>query len=226
MNDGNVPVLRPPGPRSFTVPARIDTPRIYSNWSLVVEFELTCSAFWHTQGRFGSRSSGTTGLIRPFGFGGSRHVRRPFALLPAFVATAVAVEQCGSPFLADVDAVSWMLDPEPLLVHPELNRIGVVIPVAPFGRPVTQAPWQTFRDRTGIPVVIDGAASFESASDAPKRYLGEIPVMMSFHATKSFATGEGGCVATTAMDLAQERRSRQFRVLLRVTVALPAPMAR
>jgi dTDP-4-amino-4,6-dideoxygalactose transaminase len=51
-------------------------------------------------------------------------------------------------------------------------------------------------------VVIDGAASFESVSKAPERYVGTIPVMMSFHATKSFATGEGGCVVSTDIDLA------------------------
>jgi len=212
MNEStNVPVLRPLLPRAeklLPYLQRIDTTRIYSNYGpLVVEFETRLAR------RFGmpreglvTASSGTVGLIGAIlASTGHATSERPFALLPAFtfVATAVAVEQCGyRPFLADVDAANWMLDPEPLLVHPELNRIGVVIPVAPFGRPVTQAPWQAFRDRTGIPVVIDGAASFESASDAPKRYLGEIPVMMSFHATKSFATGEGGCVATTDMDLA------------------------
>jgi dTDP-4-amino-4,6-dideoxygalactose transaminase len=72
-----------------------------------------------------------------------------------------------------------------------------VIPVSPFGRAVPQAPWRLFRERTGVAVVIDGGGSFEAISADPTRYLGEIPVALSFHATKSFSTAEGGCVITT-----------------------------
>jgi dTDP-4-amino-4,6-dideoxygalactose transaminase len=46
-------------------------------------------------------------------------------------------------------------------------------------------------------VVIDGGASFEAIANDQTRFLGEIPVALSFHATKSFATAEGGCVITT-----------------------------
>jgi dTDP-4-amino-4,6-dideoxygalactose transaminase len=123
---------------------------------------------------------------------------RPFALLPAFtfVATAVAVEQCGyQVFLADVDASTWTLDPVRLSRAVDLGSVGVVIPVAPFGRPVPQEPWSAFSAATGIPVVIDAAASFELG--AGPEFLGRIPVAMSFHATKSFAVGEGGCVVAT-----------------------------
>ena len=122
------------------------------------------------------------------------------ALVPAFTfsATAVAVELCGyEPYLVDVDRESWMLDPEALAAHPVLDRLGVVVPVAPFGRPVPQAPWLEFRGRTGVPVVIDGSASFDRIAEAPEAFLGEVPVAISFHATKSFATGEGGCVVST-----------------------------
>jgi dTDP-4-amino-4,6-dideoxygalactose transaminase len=127
------------------------------------------------------------------------------ALLPAFtfVATASAVEQCGyRPYLADIDAHSWMLDPERLLDHPLLDNIGVVIPVAPFGRPVPQEAWRAFRQETGIPIVIDGAASFDTCARVPEKFISDIPVALSFHATKSFATGEGGAVVTTDVDCA------------------------
>ena len=59
-----------------------------------------------------------------------------------------------------------------------------------------------FPEQTGIPVVIDAAASFEAISDEPSRLLSELPVALSFHATKAFATGEGGCVITTDAELA------------------------
>ena len=57
------------------------------------------------------------------------------------------------------------------------------------------------------PVVIDGAAAFEGALRAPDEFLGEVPVVISFHATKSFATGEGGCIACTDVELVR-RTSR------------------
>ncbi len=48
------------------------------------------------------------------------------------------------------------------------------------------------------PVVIDGAASFATLTLAPHLYAGTVPVALSFHATKSFGVGEGGCVAWSA----------------------------
>ena len=122
---------------------------------------------------------------------------RTLALVPSFtfVATAVAAERCGlRPLIADVDPRTWMLDPETLVDHPRLAEIAVVIAVAPFGRPMPQAPWRRFSAITGIPVVIDAAASFSTIEIDPAPYLGAIPTVMSFHATKSFGIGEGGCV--------------------------------
>src|SRR6266478_4083507 len=74
------------------------------------------------------------------------------------------------PYLGRIDATRVYSNHGPLVSdlerrladHPERDRIGLVVPVAPFGRPVPQHPWQTFRQQSGIPVVIDGAASFEA----------------------------------------------------------------
>jgi len=187
---------------------RIDASRVYTNYGpLVLEFECRIAdELGLPEGGFVSASSGTAALTGAvLARAGRASIERPLAVLPAFtfVATAVAAEQCGyRPWLADIDAGTWLLNPEGLLDHPELDKIGIVIPVAPFGRPVPQTPWKAFQRKTGIPVVIDGAASFEMVAEAPERYLGEIPVAMSFHATKSFATSEGGGIASTAIDLA------------------------
>ena len=124
---------------------------------------------------------------------------RERAIVPAFtfVATPLAVEQCGfRPHFVDVDADSWHLQAEAIGRHPLLKQIGLVMPVATFGRAVPQAPWLDFHRRTGIAVVIDGGASFEAVGARSSGFLGEIPVALSFHATKSFATAEGGCVIT------------------------------
>jgi dTDP-4-amino-4,6-dideoxygalactose transaminase len=126
------------------------------------------------------------------------------------VATAIAAEECGfQPYAADVDADSWMLDPNAVADRTDLDRIGVVVPVSPFGRPVAQEPWQRFQSQTGVPVAIDGAAAFDVAAMHPERYFGSIPTALSFHATKSFSTGEGGAVIATDLALA-ERISRSL----------------
>ncbi len=207
-----IPVLRPqlpPAERLIPYLRRIDQTRIYSNHgplSLELEQRLAGLLCLPPSGIV-CASCGTAALIGAIlATAGRGTAVRPLALLPSFTfaATAAAIEQCGYiPYLADVDAENWMLDPGHLRRHPELDRVGVVVPVAPFGRPVPQHPWQVFRRQTGIPVVIDGAASFEAASDAPDRFLGALPVVLSFHATKSFATGEGGGVATTDLILAE-----------------------
>ena len=71
----------------------------------------------------------------------------------------------------------------------DLRRIGLVVPVAPFGRPVAQAPWVEFRDRTGIPVVIDGAASFEGVEAAPDEFLGDVPVALELPRDQELCNG-------------------------------------
>ena len=204
VDDGApVPVLHPLLPstdRLVPYLRRIDASRIYTNYGpLVCELEQRLAAhFGLPAGSVASASSGTAALTGAILATAGRATRaRPFALMPAFtfVATAVAAEHCGyQPYLVDVDAETWMLDPERLARHPNLGEVGVVIPVAPFGRPVPQRPWREFRDRTGLPVVIDGAASFDVGIGPPQRLVGAIPVALSLHATKGFGAGEGGAV--------------------------------
>jgi dTDP-4-amino-4,6-dideoxygalactose transaminase len=207
-----VPVLRPLLPsadRLLPYLRRIDETRLYSNHgplSRELEERLARALGLPADGLV-CASSGTTALIGAvLATAGPATPDRPLAIIPAFTfaATAAAVEQCGyHPYLADVDAESWRLATGRLIDHPELQRVGLVVPVAPFGRPVPQGPWLRWRARTGIPVVIDGAASFAGLAERPWEFLGAIPVAISFHATKAFATGEGGGVATDDVDLAQ-----------------------
>jgi dTDP-4-amino-4,6-dideoxygalactose transaminase len=201
-----MPVLRPQLPsadRLLPYLRRIDATRIYTNWGpLASELERRLSAhFQLPAGGVVSASSGTAALVGSIlATAGRARPERPIALVPAFtfVATAIAAESCGyQPYLVDVDAGSWLLDAEQLAEHPSLHAVGLVVPVAAFGRPVPQHAWLAFRDRTGIPVVIDGAASFEALGESPAEFIGDIPVSLSFHATKSFGIGEGGAAATT-----------------------------
>ncbi len=122
------------------------------------------------------------------------------ALVPAytFAATAHAAQACGYEVaFADVDLQSWALRPEALAGGSALDRVGVVIPVAPYGRPFATAGWVAFARMTGIPVVIDAAASFEAIKRDPDCVTPQIPVVLSLHATKAFSTAEGGAVLWT-----------------------------
>jgi dTDP-4-amino-4,6-dideoxygalactose transaminase len=207
-----VPVLRPQLPQAeklLPYLKRIDQSRTYANWGpLVCEFEARLAGhFALPSNSVVSASSGTSALVGAIlASAGRAGPERPLAIVPAltFVATAIAIEQCGyRPYVVDVDPATWLLQPEHLNQIPILDRVGLIVPVAAYGRPVHQDAWHAFQQRTQIPVVIDAAPGFESISADSSRCLGAIPVAMSFHATKSFATGEGGAVATTNPALSQ-----------------------
>src|SRR5688572_24971077 len=160
-------VLRPLLPdagRLLSYLRRIDAVRTYTNWGpLASELEARLAAHFSSAiGCVTSASSGTGALVGSIlATAGRASTRRPFAIVPAFtfVATPLAAEQCGyRPHLVDIDADSWRLQVDALYGHPLLPKVGLVVPVAPFGRAVPQAPWLDFRRRTGITVVIDGGA--------------------------------------------------------------------
>lgn len=187
--------------------ARIDATRCYSNFGpLTVEFEARISTLLALEpGRFVSASSGTAALVGAIlATAGRASKPRPVALVPdfTFAATALAAEQCGYHVeLCDVDRETWLMDPD-RVQDARLDRVGLVVPVGAFGRLVPQAPWADFQARTDIPVVIDGAACVEAMirHRSDSFAVGRVPVALSFHATKSLATGEGGGVVSSDTD--------------------------
>jgi dTDP-4-amino-4,6-dideoxygalactose transaminase len=112
-----------------------------------------------------------------------------------FVATAAAALNAGyQPYFLDIDPDSLAVRPERLFDHPMLPRAGAVIVVGPYGQPVRHGDWQNFARLSGISVVIDAAAGFDAIAAAPEETLGDLPVMLSLHATKAFGVGEGGLI--------------------------------
>jgi len=123
--------------------------------------------------------------------------QRPLALMPSytFAATAAAAESCGyKPYFLDINEENWMISPQTLIEHEALSRAGVVIPVAAYGRGVAQEDWRSFHEATAVPVVIDAAAAFEAIVNDPRALIGAVPAVVSFQATKTLSTGEGGAV--------------------------------
>lgn len=122
---------------------------------------------------------------------------RPMALMPSytFAATALAAERCGyTPYFVDIDPKTWAVDAQALANHPALAMAGVIISVAPYGRMPDIAALEAVRAESGVPVVLDAAAAFEQVAIQPAMISRSVPICLSFHATKTFSTGEGGAV--------------------------------
>jgi dTDP-4-amino-4,6-dideoxygalactose transaminase len=184
----------------------IDAQRRYTNHGdLVLELQRRLRGTFDLPSNIVAASCGTAAIAGAIlGSTGRATKRRPLCLLPAytFIGTLSAVELCGfTPYFVDINPTTWALDPERCLLHSMIDRVGLVVPVAPYGRPVAQAGWKEFRDRTCIPVVVDGAAAFAGIVTDPESTLGDIPVAVSFHATKAFAAGEGGAVFCNNPDM-------------------------
>lgn len=120
-------------------------------------------------------------------------------LMPSwtFVASAGAVIQAGLKIhFVDVDPETWMPDPAAIAERSDLDRIGAILIVSPFGMPFDMAAWDALSERTGIPVIVDAAASFDSLRAGGPLAIGRSPMVVSLHATKVFGIGEGGAVVS------------------------------
>jgi dTDP-4-amino-4,6-dideoxygalactose transaminase len=207
-----IPVLRPRLPRAgqlLPYLERIDATRCYSNYGPLHEalkdrLEATLGFPPKSLALAGSGTAALVGAI--LGAAGRANERKPLAAMPGFtfIATGHAAELCGyRPLLVDVDRDDWVLTPSHILESPVLNRVGLVILVAPFGHLPGLEAWWDFQERTGIPVVVDAAASFEMVEARGRESLSSIPLALSFHATKSFAMAEGGAIVSGDASLIQ-----------------------
>ena len=203
MPDDFLPVCRPglpPAEALLPYLQQIDASRHYTNRGPLVrllEQRLAQSLSLPAHG-LRSASNGTSAIeIAILAASGPAKPARPFVLIPSytFAATALAAERLGYlPIFADVRPDTWALDLDLAASHPRLDQIGLFLPVAPCGRSPDLAGAERLALRTGIPVVLDAAASFEHLQDRPGLISRTVPMTVSFHATKTFSTGEGGAV--------------------------------
>jgi dTDP-4-amino-4,6-dideoxygalactose transaminase len=152
-------------------------------------------------------ASGTLGLmaalaaaLEPLG----RPSAQASALMPSFtfLATAQAAIWAGlEPRLLDVAPDHWHLDPA--LLESALAENGgcaAAIAVSAFGTPPpaeTRLRWERACREAEVPLIVDSAAGFGATAEdgLPIGCQGDVEVV-SFHATKPFAIGEGGAVFT------------------------------
>lgn len=123
-----------------------------------------------------------------------------------FVATAHALYWQGiTPVFADIDPITHNLDPEAVrrMITP---RTSGIIGVHLWGRAAPIDELQYLADEHGLKLMFDAAHAFGSTYKG--QTIGRFGAceVLSFHATKSFNTFEGGAVVTNDDELAETMR--------------------
>jgi len=205
----SIPVARPRLPEAAALLPylrEIDANRWYTNYGplsrrlealLATRFEVPADGVTLTA----SATAGLAVTIAAVARAGGRYCAVPGW---TFAGTAHAVRNAGFvPWFVDIDARSWALTPSRLCA--ELSRapgpVAAAVPVIPFGAPFDLGAWEEFQAETGVPVVVDAAASFDTLVPA------RVPAVISLHATKVLGAGEGGAVL--CRDPGPIRRARQ-----------------
>ncbi|WP_158285501.1 DegT/DnrJ/EryC1/StrS aminotransferase family protein [Azospirillum sp. TSA6c] len=207
MSNTSIPVMHPRLPLLPTLApyfAQIDQNRWYSNFGpLVLSLEERfAAALGGERDSVVSADNGTSALTAALIALGLPH--GSLVAVPAwtFCATAHAVTLAGlTPYLVDVDADNWSLTPQQVERHrDEGAQLAAVMPVMPFGAPIDVEGWRAFRRQTGIPVIVDAAAGFDSWR------ICDLPAVVSLHATKVLGAGEGGLMVCSDTDLIKRVR--------------------
>ena len=200
-----LPLIAPQPPRLSQLGdalARVEASGLFSNNGPEVrafEAEATAQLFGG-EGACLAVANATLGLMIAIrdavGDPAGRH-----ALMPAmtFAATAEAAHWAGlTPLICDIDPDSWAASAaeEERLLRERGDAIAVVVPYATFGYAIDLDRYRWLSETFGVAVVIDAAASI-GTTNADGRGFGAgapFPVVFSMHATKPFATAEGGLI--------------------------------
>lgn len=139
--------------------------------------------------------------IRALGLGGE-------VIVPSwtFVATAHALYWQGiTPVFADIDPATHNLDPQAVR-HMITPRTSGIIGVHMWGRAAPVDELQAIADEHDLKLMFDAAHAFGSTYKG--QTIGRFGAceVLSFHATKSFNTFEGGAVVTNDDELAETMR--------------------
>ena len=205
--DTTLPLLRPSVPALSEHLAEleaIEDSNRYSNFGPVntsFEREMIDSIF-DGDGDCVTTCNATLGLMLAIrdAIGDGASAKR-YALMPSFTfaAAAQAVLWCGlTPLYCDIHPGTWLPchESEDKLLQAYAGQIAVILPNATFGNNLYLQRYEEISSSTGIPVVVDAAASLGSLN-----HLGEafgkgssFPVIFSMHATKTFSSGEGGLI--------------------------------
>lgn len=155
----------------------------------------------NTAALFSNGKSAMAGAIRALGI-----VPGKKCLLPSWIAPTVLDAVLANrlePHFIDVDKESWGITPES--VRKDLNfiakkQVGLVIFSAPFDVFVDATAWDSFTEETGIPVVIDVAANFDSLISKRVSFVRKTPIVLDFNIYSLLPVDEGGVVLSRDAD--------------------------
>jgi dTDP-4-amino-4,6-dideoxygalactose transaminase len=171
-------------------------------------------------------SAGTTALHAALIASGVQHGDLVIAPSFTFIASVAAIAHCGAqPWLFDVAADSWTLDPQLLAVTLEAEteraedgrlrhrhtgqRVAAILPVYTLGIPADMDPIVDLAERYRLPIIADAAAALgTSYKKRPSGALGADFTMFSFNGNKTVTAGGGGAVVTD-----DEVKAKLFRHL-------------
>ena len=181
----------------------LDNQWLTNNGPMVQEFEQRIAAHLGVKHCI-AMCNGTIALeiaIRALGLEGE-------VIVPSwtFVATAHALYWQGiTPVFADIDPATHNLDPEAVrrMITP---RTSGIIGVHLWGRAAPIDELQAIAEKHGLKLMFDAAHAFGSTYKG--QTIGRFGAceVLSFHATKSFNTFEGGAVVTNDDELAETMR--------------------
>jgi dTDP-4-amino-4,6-dideoxygalactose transaminase len=211
------PFLRPNPPKlSEHVDAlkKIESSGWFSNYGPTnTEFEKEIvNRLFQGKGYSTTVSNATIGLMLAIKH--AVEIKRPsvgkkpvYAIMPSFTfaATAHAALWCGlTPLLCDIDPDTWLPSSESIekLLKEHKGEVAVIVPYSTFGNGLDLAWYETLQHKTGIPVVVDAAASLGSYSKDGRHFGCEssIPIVFSMQATKSFSVAEAGLIYSDNKD--------------------------
>jgi dTDP-4-amino-4,6-dideoxygalactose transaminase len=204
----DVPVAKPRLPLAAEILPylrRMDQNRWYSNSGpLVEELEARLAAY-AGGGSVATVANATIGLT--LALLACDVTPGALCMVPSwtFAASGHAIQLAGLvPWIVDVDLKTWALEPgaaRELLNHAP-GPVAAVMPVSPFGQPIDCEMWESFRNETGLAVVIDAAAMFDAIQATA------VPAVVSLHATKILGVGEGGFIISNDAAFTQELQKR------------------
>jgi dTDP-4-amino-4,6-dideoxygalactose transaminase len=215
-----IPFLRPIPPRLSDQPEElraIEDSGVFTNFGpchAAFEEEVI-SALFDGAGHVVPMCNATVALILAMKAMGRKPDgrRHRLALIPSFcfAATAHAAQWAGyQPHFYDVDSETWLPDArsERELISKRGNEIGLIVPYATFGAALDLSRFEHYLDDFGIPSVVDAAASLGTRNADGSGYGSgsRLPIVYSMHATKTFATAEGGLIYTSDPALADHLR--------------------
>ena len=199
------------GNEARNLQACIDTTFVSSVGPFVDQLETAVAQASESIGAVAT-SAGTTGLHAALAALGVQC--DDLVILPTFtfIASANAISHCGAtPWLLDVDALSWTLDPVQLdealksetkrttkgLIHKATGkRVAAIMAVYTLGQPADMDAITAIAHDYELPVVADAAAALGATYKG--RAVGDLGAdltVFSFNGNKTVTAGGGGAVA-------------------------------